>query len=370
MTQKGHPLLFIQHIAGEEKKYQIRRPFQTVDYYARYLKLEEHFNNKIHPKVNAGAAANDQIWLTDHGPDHIRTVIRRIGDLTFQNNCCVVSPYEAYILAVAAHLHDIGNVFGREEHEKKARSILFKLDSGLIGDDNIEKRMICDVAMAHGGRLEKEESGVPPERAMDTIGRLSHPRSIKKLAAILRFADELADDNTRTNTLDTDVMEQRSELKAASEIFHIYAQRLCPVAIDHDNRSVKLTFELLIDHLTTKYRKHGKNILLLDEILDRTMKVFREQQYCGRFMAPDVTFDQVDVEILVCEKRYSSVLGSFQYVLEQGYPYNISHMLPTTSSSPNLSAHVIARELKSVLAKHSDAEKVIDLSAIFTNIEV
>ena len=84
-----------------------------VDYHDRYVRLNQHLNDHVHPKVNAGAAATDDLWLTDHGPEHVATVISRINDLTFRDGNFVVSPYEAYLLLVSAHFHDVGNVFGR-----------------------------------------------------------------------------------------------------------------------------------------------------------------------------------------------------------------------------------------------------------------
>ena len=228
-------------------------PNHDIDYYKRFTRIDDWLNKEIHPLVNHGATAHDPIWLTDHGPDHIATVIRRISDLVFPR--CVLTPYEAYILLIASHFHDIGNVFGRKEHEKRCRKIMFDLDSTLVGTDSAEKRMICDIATAHGGYVDEDESN------KDTIGSLPYPwyrqggeksARAQMLAAILRFADELADDDTRTSRF---VMEQTQELYPGSEIYHVYADRLKSVQINRAEGNILISFELSTDIVAKNTRR-------------------------------------------------------------------------------------------------------------------
>ena len=304
-------------------------PDDKIDYYDRFIHIDEHLNRKIHPSVNVGATAREPIWLTDHGAEHIATVIRRAGELVFTEEC-VLTPYEVYILLVATHFHDIGNVFGREEHERKAREVMFKLDEALVGNDNLEKRMICDIAMAHGGYTDTDGE-------KDTIGKLpwddppnrSKRVRVKKLAAVLRFADELADDKTRTNRF---VQEASSDVFPGSEVFHRYASQLHTVMVSHDTRSINLRFELNTILVTKKCRKLDDEKYLFEEILDRTLKMYREHVYCKRFLLPDIVIERVNVLIDVCTDNYSRVLGRLRYSMaESGYPdspRNIQEICP------------------------------------------
>ena len=307
------------------------------DYYERFLRLDKYMNEEVHPRVTAGTAANDAgVWLTDHGPRHIARVIERIGDLADRNGDWAVSPHESYLLAIAAHCHDVGNVFGRENHEKMARAILFGLDEELIGKDTAEKRLICDIAKAHSGKTS-------PNGDKDTIGNLPHPPRIKKLAAILRFADELADDHGRTTAIDRMVLDANAELKGNSEIFHLYAERLRNVAVEHGSHGIHLRFELLVDHLTHRYGKNGSRAFLLDEIFERTLKMHREQVYCGRFMVPDIVSERIQVKIQICGDRYQSVIGSIPYVLEQkGYPGHIDKIVSVAPQLTGLTGANVA----------------------------
>ena len=318
MSVKPENRPLILHIGGSEDEYsaEAKRPSKDIDYFDQYLRVEAYLRDQIHEYVNQGAAANDQILLTDHGPKHINTVIQRIGDLTLQDGCWAVSPYEAYLLAAAAHFHDMGNMFGRAGHERRASFILFEMDESLIGTDTSEKRLIRDIAQAHGGFTN--------DKNKDTIGNLQQPEETKRLAAIVRFADELADDRTRTAATVKKMMDENLQLRKESEVFHMYADRLRSVGVNHATRTVSLSFELLLSHFKKKYWKNGVEVYLLDEIYKRTLKTHCEQVYCGKFMLPDVILDRTRVDIEICSSQYENVIGRFAYVLEQsGYPSHI-----------------------------------------------
>ena len=53
----------------------------TVDYHLRYGRIAEYLNTNVHPYVNISANAIDGGTLTDHGPEHIKTVIARESEL-------------------------------------------------------------------------------------------------------------------------------------------------------------------------------------------------------------------------------------------------------------------------------------------------
>lgn len=292
-------------------------PEPSTNYLERFSRIDEHLNVNVHPHINTGPAAREAFWLTDHGPQHIATVIRRAGELVTCRDA--ISPYEAYILLLACHFHDVGNIFARAEHERKVGDVMFNLDKTLIGEDVLEKRVICHIAMAHGGHVNDDKKN------KDTIGSLPYDRTtksagidVKKLAAILRFADELADDKTRTSRF---LVELTGALHPGSEIYHAYAAHLRPTRINHDARSVDVHFELNDEAIQKVYIKDGIERYLFEEILDRTLKMHREHIYCSRFMLPHVLIERISVQIDVCTKNYSHVLGQIQYAMEPlGYP--------------------------------------------------
>jgi hypothetical protein len=339
-------------------------PDSSVDYVQRFGLLDEHLNTHVHPHSNTGPSTKEDIWLTDHGPLHISTVIRRAGDLTVngQNQCCL-SPYECYILLLACHFHDVGNIFGRVDHEKKARELMFTLNQTLVGSDSLEKRLVCDIALAHGGEVDNVTKN------KDTIGSLPYdPQSktnrvgVKKLAAILRFADEIADDKTRTNQYLEAAVAQN---KPGSKLYHAYAKHLRPVEVRLDERSVDLHFELTVADMQTTFPTKSKgDTFLFEEILERTLKMHRERVYCSRFMIPYVYIDQINVSIDVCSNDYSQVLGMLKYVLrESGYPNSPSEISRICPELNGLSGAQLAAQVAELNPKPSQYSTPVDLLA-------
>lgn len=293
-------------------------PHHNVNYYDRFLRLDEHLNTEIHPTINQGAAVSGDGWLTDHGAQHISTVIRRADDLVKNGKSIFLTPYETYLLLVAIHFHDVGNVFGRDQHEKKITELMQTSDiTPILGRDGVERRMIRDIAMAHGGYSDAEQTN------KDTIGHLvwertddsSEPR-VQLLAALLRFADELADDHTRTSRFLVD-----SKLLRKSQAYHIYADRLRKVTVPSDSRKVSILFELSATNATTKYWKGHRKVYLYDEIIERTLKMHRENIYCLRFMQPYVKVDTIDVTVVITTDDFMKVLKKIVFSLfQRGYP--------------------------------------------------
>ena len=312
-------------------------PDIDLDYYRRFQGLDEHLNTKVHPHINNGAAVKGDGWLTDHGTQHITTVIRRASELLVDGESLLLTPYEAFLLLAAIHFHDVGNVFGRDKHEQQIARLMQELDDSLIGSDGIERRMIRDIATAHGGYADTEGYD------RDTIGRLSwepakssrEPR-VQLLAAVLRFADELADDHTRTSRFLVD-----KQLVQKSEIYHVYADRLRHVRIRPEDHKVVLQFELDVAHATKKYWKGRRKVYLYDEIVERSLKMHREHVYCLRFMQPYVRIDTIDVSIEVTTDNYLTVLKRVVFSLVQrGYPDG-----PTSLSAIDASVEALTGRL-------------------------
>lgn len=262
-------------------------------------------------------AEDPVLFLNDHGPEHINMVIERANSIVTNFNTEYLSEFEAFILLCAIQIHDIGNILGRAGHERKLNSIFDERSANII-IDTPERRVIKSVAMAHGGKSEKGK---------DTISLLSARESIfnetvrtRLLAAILRFADELADDNTRANREAMDL----GILGTNSDIYHKYSRALHTVAIksDEENKDFKvsLVFELEAPALKDKYLVGNYEKYLLDEIYDRTQKMELERRYCMKFMYPYINIGRIQVAINIYGAQ-SQLIKSISYTLEDvSYP--------------------------------------------------
>lgn len=286
-------------------------------YPKRLQAVAEHLGNHVHPDVEKGALLHNDGFLTDHGPQHIDTVIRRAGDLLSypEDGYPHLKAYEVYILLMAIHFHDVGNLYGRPGHEQKLEPIMDHLGV-LVGEDMVERQAIRRIAQAHGGRINGDR---------DTISRLPIEDHIldcrvryRTLAAILRLADELADDSGRTNR----TLAALGVIPPESQAFHMYAQALQTVAIEPENGVIKLRFYLTREQ-TGLIGKGGGQVYLLDEIYARTVKMHYEREYCTRFTRGLVDLDAIDVRIEVYEKENSLALCGepIGYRLQSsGYP--------------------------------------------------
>lgn len=97
-------------------------PEKDFDWVEQYFRFEEYMNKHQHLYVNLGAAIEGDGLLTDHGVDHIRSVISHARDILADP--MQLTGYEIYLLLISIHFHDIGNIQGREQHEEKIAEIV------------------------------------------------------------------------------------------------------------------------------------------------------------------------------------------------------------------------------------------------------
>ncbi len=240
------------------------------------------------------------IFLNDHGPDHIKKVIERVSAI-LKTNSQELHEFEAFILLCAIQIHDIGNVLGRAGHEKKLNDIFDKQSENIIIDAP-EKRVIKSIAMAHGG---KNRDG-----SKDTLSRLPVVETMfevnirtRFLAALLRFADELADDSTRANRVAMNL----GIVGIDSILYHDYSGALHTVGIHKDmsneDHRIDLVYELETSILTKEYVVGESKKYLLDEIYDRTLKMEQERRYCMKFMHPYIHLGRINVTINIYDSE-------------------------------------------------------------------
>jgi hypothetical protein len=306
-------------------------------YWDRYSQLASKLNSDWHTQVAAGSQAADGGMLTDHGPDHIKTVINRAACLLDDpKNENELTGYEIYLLLCAIHFHDLGNIKGRVKHEKIISEMMEQV-KGFLGD-SVEKKYIREIAEVHGGKVGSDK---------DTISHLSNTVPVngqnvrlQMLAAILRFADELADDRYRASS----ILQELKMIPDSSIIYHKYAECLNSVMVQPQEKQVSLHFHINIKEFVNTFPKKRSRsedfdqIYLLDEIFNRILKAYDECLYCNRFTTPFVDIRRLSIEIK-CLKDNETIADSLPEIkfslYEKGYP-----------SSSDRKIHQLAQELK------------------------
>jgi hypothetical protein len=318
-------------------------PQMNADYFSQYKQLLNVFRTTYYPKVDAGLAANSGApgLYTAHDSEHFDEVVHHAGELInaesslkgeMTSAASELNAYELYILLVAIRVHDVGNLYGREDHEKRCFQILREI-GGAAGLDDREKKAIANIAQAHGGRTSAQSK--------DTIGQLevrllanSVSYRPRLLAGIVRIADEICENKRRAAT----VLMQSGKLPKHNEIYHQYAGSLTGNRWIVNDRALHLTFEPRLSEVEKPWgceeRTDANKTLvseayLLDEIFARLEKMDLERRYCNMFTREIFTIDAIKVTITVVTDDHHDPIQiiTVPELSDRGYPEKLGQGL-------------------------------------------
>ena len=322
-------------------------PDHRDDLFVRYQAILSYLETNVYRFIDAGLASlsEENGLYTLHNKDHFDEVVKYAGELlgctNESANFTHLSAYELFILLVAIRLHDAGNMYGRENHERQAYNIFLKMGDA-VGRDRIEKSFIAEIAQAHGGRA--------ADGSKDTIGQLEWNISYRNLhirarviAALVRFADEICESQNRA----ANVLLEDGKVKGENEVFHKYASCITSVTVVPTAtvnpttlvekgcpKEIVLEFNIDAEDCARKWGKTQDGRLvevdLIEEIFLRLEKMFREREYCVKYMREicnvvlikaiiNVWRDVQREGIVIRELVWSRVFTSE----EEGYPENI-----------------------------------------------
>lgn len=258
------------------------------------------------------------IWLNDHGPRHIDTVIKRAGQLLNLSEQ-ILSSREIYCLLSAIQLHDLGNFYGRMGHEQKIMDIVAE-GKEHVGTDHVERKYILKIAEVHGGKIVGTDNKDTISQLKDMAPVLDEVIRLRLVASLVRFADELADDRFRA---DTELLKS-GRLPKSSEVYHAYSACLNSVLVDHAKETIELHFDIDKKYLSKKYGKDDGEVFLIEEIYTRVLKMHNERIYCSRFWKPYMSLENILVIMNfysddIHEEVHSEITFSLS---ERGYPKN------------------------------------------------
>lgn len=266
----------------------------------------------VHQEVVAGASATDGGWLTDHGPKHIEKVGSEAAKIIDQMGDELV-PYEIFLLLLSIQVHDIANISGRASHENRIDEV-WKSVIGPLGFDSLDKNMAIQIASTHGGTFEGSKSTL---RAVEQITKYKNiPIRPRLLAAILKLADELAEEVDRASTVQLEL----SLLPKESEVYHIYSSGLHTAHVEASSGTIELKLAFSSEYFGRKFGKGEEEVFLLEEIYERTLKTWSEAVYCSRYL-PNLLLTTVDVDIQIFDEETRLEACRIKYRLEDtGYP--------------------------------------------------
>lgn len=329
-------LLPLEELLKEKSHRRSDFPQMEVDYFERYISILNELDSKVYSKIDAGLAANSGVvngmpgYYTAHDKNHFNEVIRYAGQLlgVSENNQFSsyekLKPFEIYILLVAIRIHDAGNIYGRDGHEKGCYRIL--TEAIQVPGDLAEKKEIANIARAHGGRVSPDDK--------DTIGVLGESKALttasyrpRLLASIVRFADEICETNNRAS----EILLNAGKLPKHSEIYHAYAKSIVSVIVKNNPLSIDIEYQVERNAIKKRWgcepreTKEGtvNDFLLIEEIFDRLEKMDRERKYCNRFSRALYSVESIRAKLDIVDEEYEVIAQIPIPPLEDnGYPEN------------------------------------------------
>lgn len=239
-----------------------------------YANALDYLTSNIYEEIK-GAESD----LTDHGPRHIANVQRNILALLNDGETPLVdtSAVELYCLAMATLFHDVGNIRERKDHHRNIGGI-FDAARGTDPATKREKTLVLRACAAH--------TGLASHGTRDTLSELAEveqfegkPVRLRQLAAILRFADELAEGPQRTSAYRL----QQHDYGCDSRVYQEYAS-ITHILIDRGNRRILLAYEIPVDADDDDLQPRQKSLTsLLSHILQRIVKLDQERRYAVHY---------------------------------------------------------------------------------------
>jgi len=238
-----------------------------------YTTARKHLIEEILPEIKRILPEH-----TDHGIPHIENVLDNARKL-LGDDVKNLDGTNLYCLILSILFHDVGNIFGRRKHQHNVEEIYKFVRPGIMWKPD-ENKIISEVAAAHCGEATDGTKNtlkeIPESGHMD-----GQPVKLREIAAILRFADELAEGPQRTSRF----MQKQHKYRASNKIFHEYAQAT-NICIDRGNERIVATYSILFEigrngKLTKKNEKSILNLLAF--IYKRIIKLNQERQYARHY---------------------------------------------------------------------------------------
>lgn len=207
--------------------------------------------------------------LSDHGPKHIHNVLTNAKEL-LSTDILNLTGMDLYCLCLMILFHDVGNLDGRKNHNKKITEVYNRVRNR-DPKFNQERRVVIKGAEAH--------CGVTSSGDRDTLAGVEEIESIegcriklREMAAVLRLADELAEGPQRTSNYMIDTGRYSEE----SRIFHKYAS-ITNVFIDKGNNRIVLSY--YFDIKKKDLQDNTEITRLVHFVFERINKLDEERRY-------------------------------------------------------------------------------------------
>jgi hypothetical protein len=239
-------------------------------------------------------------YYTDHSIGHINRILRKLyfllrpqlltdnesgafgrSYISLDKTSKKLNIYEMYLLMCSALWHDIGNLYGRNNHEKNIAKVFNNAKPFLY--DFTSSEWIEKISMAHSGK-----NAIDDYIDRETKNEGDFTFYPKFLAALLRLADELDEDKERVGaTLYNMIPEEK-------KAYWFFCKCNDSIKIEKDDLDRhKIVIEGRMDKkdIKTKLKKEIAlneicEVVGIEEYIRRIDKMNKERQYCSCYLKP------------------------------------------------------------------------------------
>lgn len=275
------PLETALHMACEERE-------EYYEYYAVYMAMKTILQNRYYPYIR-----DVNPFYTDHGINHVNRILTLLNDLlqphlinereTVPQSRRTVSAdllskklnvYELYLLLCSVIWHDIGNLYGRKDHNKKIFRLFNKAKNFL--HDKKSSEWIKNICEAHSGKDAVDK--IDSERMYEKQFKF-YPRF---LAALLRFCDELDEGKERIGE------QVYAQVPKQQRVYWFFCKCNDSIHVERNTDSVKIVVFGSMDKavLYERFIKEDKKVIAISEYIARINKINKERIYCNKFYQP------------------------------------------------------------------------------------
>ena len=237
------------------------------EFASAYEQTKSKLEQQVYPNITGTEPS-----LSDHGATHVSNVQENAILLLSDDGIKDLSGIEMYCLGMFILFHDTGIIYGREDHHKKV-SRVFDCIRGKNASLLREKTLVVRATGAH--------TGIAQDGSHDTLKELDEndhlerrPVRLRELAAVLRFADELAEGPQRTSAF----MKAEGLYRLESQQFHDYAD-ITHILIERGTNRIVITYEIEIDMDQSNEVRQSHLSHLLKFVYKRIQKLNQERQY-------------------------------------------------------------------------------------------
>ena len=312
-----------QRILSSRNNSECSHHSRSVHYLNKFRAMETHFFEHMHPILDSALAFDSRNRqsadiMTIHGCRHVADLIEsldKIGSSIESNRKdSALDPLEAYILLCAAHLHDAGNIGGRQDHPDRSGQLI--KEHGDLFYDTETRYNIYDVARVHGG--------ASPKYGRDTfrginVDRFVSPR-LRLLAAILRLGDELSENPERV----PQELRRWFQTSPESNLAFRYAESFRRFDLQQD--TLNILFSLYPEQHEYRAQTGGAYTSFFQHLERKIDVIENEVRYCSQYGRPDLDIRRIVITIEYYPRSFPSECtnrSTLTLHLDRGYPEDL-----------------------------------------------